>query len=128
MLRACFSIRVANMKVGYPFGRALLAAGVLLILSGCCSGKRRLHVSQDQASLVVGDSVRPQWSVSSGNSESFVCSPDLHYDNYGSPERFEWQSSALQVATVDRRGMIRGVAPGKAVVTATTRGSVLLSQ
>ena len=109
------------MKVGYPFGRALLAAGVLLILSGCCSGKRRLNVSQDGASLVVGDSVRPQWSVSSG-SEECISGPDLHYDNYDSPQRFAWQSSALQVATVDRRGMIRGVAPGKAVVTATTRG------
>jgi hypothetical protein len=75
------------------FGTALLSLSVLLILPGCCSAERRLRVSEDRATLVVGDSVRPQWSVSSGKDASWVCPPDLHYDNYDSPERFDWQRS-----------------------------------
>jgi hypothetical protein len=100
--------------------KVFVGSGVLLMSSACCSSERRLHVSQERVDLSVGDSVRIQWSVSSGSDGSFVCYPVTHYESFEAPERFRWESSDRRIATVDATGMIRGVEPGVAVVVGIT--------
>lgn len=108
------------MRSRLPPARTLLLLAALPLAAGC-RGELRLLVSMTSVTLLVGDSIRPQWAVV--RQHSGPLNPSFfQYDNFESPDRFRWQVSDPSVVSVDARGMIVARAPGTAVVGATTRG------
>jgi uncharacterized protein YjdB len=95
-----------------------LLAG-LLLAAGCWSLDYGVELNPYRSPVAVGDTVRLTAEFYA-DGPGFPLGPGRErvYTSRNRPQRFQWSSSDPSVLEVDSGGLVLGIAPGRATVTA----------
>ncbi len=114
--------------VKYPVSKPLMVSAVLLLLAtpllSCLEGP----TAGPDDDEIVGVAVQPpQATIDVDASVQLIATV---YDGAGRVVQTEviWTSSASSVANVDEDGLVRGVSPGVAIISASTAGKTGTSE